>query len=192
VNGEKEHEPPEPSDPWAPVTVSADAVVEHQQTQDAYQQTLTAAGYGEDQRERYIRESGQDPEYAACVWDEEVMPAAEAAGAIPESPSCFDPVERATLDARDAAVDEFWKQHPEYDVFSNSPENQALFRQAMDHGDQRAREVLGAQVAEHLLSRPQGTTEEPAQKVDDRESTPEPRVTEPEAPEVDDGLDIDI
>ncbi|MCX4885994.1 hypothetical protein [Streptomyces sp. NBC_00847] len=178
MNGEK-HQQPEPSDPWAPVTVSGDEVAEHTQLQDAYQQTLTAAGYGEDQRERYIRESGQDPEYAACVWDEEVMPAAEAAGAIPERPSPFDPVERATLDARDAAVDEFWKAHPEYDVWSNSPENQALFRQAMEHGDQRAREVLGDQVAEHLLSRPQ-------------ETAPEPDLAKPEAPEIDDGPDIDI
>lgn len=159
----------EPEDLWAPVTVSAEAVADHEQLHDAYQQTLTAAGYGEDQRERYIKESGLDPEYAACVWDEEVMPAAEAAGAIPASPSPFDPVERATLDARSAAVDEYMQQHPEYDVFSNSQENQALFRQAMDYADQRAREVLGGQVAEHLLSRPA-----------------------PEAPDLNDDLDIDV
>lgn len=165
MNGEKHNGEKQPAeDPWAPVTVSDTAVTEHQQLQDAYQQTLTAAGYGEDQRERYIRESGLDPEHAACVWDEEVMPAAEAAGAIPENPGYFDPIERATLDARDAALDEFWKQHPEYDVFSNSPENQELFRQAMSHGDQRAREVLGDQVAEHLLSSPQ---EGPAPKSDE-------------------------
>ncbi|MFJ2833602.1 hypothetical protein ACIPC1_39695 [Streptomyces sp. NPDC087263] len=171
MNGEKhdQAQQTEPEDLWAPVTVSAEAVADHEQLHDAYQQTLTAAGYGEDQRERYIAESGLDPEYAACVWDEEVMAAAEAAGAIPASPSPFDPAERATLDARDAAVDAFWKEHPEYDVFSNSPENQALFRQAMDIGDQRAREVLGDQAAEHLLSRPA-----------------------PEAPEIDEDLDIDI
>ncbi|MEU0074120.1 hypothetical protein ABZ027_31965 [Streptomyces sp. NPDC006332] len=182
MNGEKHNgeQQPEPSDPWAPVTVPAEQVVEHSQLQDAYQQTLTAAGYGEDQRDRYIAESGLDPEHAACVWAEEVLPAAEAAGAIPANPGYFDPVERATLDARDAAVDEFWKQHPEYDVFSNSPENQALFRQAMEHGDQRAREVLGDQVAEHLLSRPLGPTEEPTHPGDAPETV------------ADDSLDIDF
>ncbi|WP_105974717.1 hypothetical protein [Streptomyces geranii] len=167
MNGEKhdQAQQTEPADPWAPVTVSADDVADHEQLHDAYQQTLTAAGYGEDQRARYITESGMDPEYAACVWDEEIMPAAEAAGAIPANPSPFDPAERATLDARDAAVDEFWRRHPEYDVFSNSEANQTLFRQAMAHGDQRAREVLGDQVAEHLLSG--GPTEAAEHQVDE-------------------------
>lgn len=153
MNGDKtEQQQPEPTDPWAPVTVSADAVAEHQQLQDAYEQTLTAAGYGADQRERYIAESGEDPEYAACVWDEEIVPAAQAAGVLPENPAPFGPAERATLDARDAAISQFWEAHPEYDVFSNSAENQELFRQAMAHGDEKAREALGDQVAEHLLS----------------------------------------
>ncbi|MFM9625060.1 hypothetical protein ACKI14_44970 [Streptomyces turgidiscabies] len=163
MNGEKQHDQdqqPGPTDPWAPVTVSTTEVAEHEQLQDAYQQTLTAAGYGEQQRERYIAESGLDPEYAACVWDGEIVPAAEASGAIPENPGYFGPVERATLDTRDAAVDQFWAEHPEYDVFSSSEANQALFRQAMDYGDQRAREVLGDQVAEHLLSRPRAADEE--------------------------------
>lgn len=161
MNGEKhdQAEQTEPADPWAPVTVSAEAITEHEQLQDAYQQTLTAAGYGEDQRERYIAQSGLDPEHAACVWDEEIVPAAEAAGVIPENPGYFGPAERATMDARDAAVDEFWKQHPEYDVFSNAPEHQSLFRQAMEYGDAKAREALGDQVAENVLSTPQASDE---------------------------------
>ncbi|MCX4462413.1 hypothetical protein OOK58_59075 [Streptomyces sp. NBC_01728] len=169
MNGEQDHQQSASSDPWAPVTVSADEVTEHQQLQDAYQQTLRAAGYGSEQRERYIEDSGLDPEYAACVWDEEVLPAAEAAGAIPESPGYFDPAERATLDVRSAAVDEFWAQHPEsdYDVFSNSPENQQWFKQAMTYGDEKARQVLGDQVAEHLLSSPSAAAEESTHKVDD-------------------------
>ncbi|GGN47048.1 hypothetical protein [Streptomyces fuscichromogenes] len=164
---EEQHQQPEPHDPWAPVTVSADAVAEHQQLHEAYEQTLTAAGYGTDQRARYIAESGEDPEYAACVWDEEIVPAAQAAGVLPENPAPFDPAERATLDARDAAISQFWEAHPEYDVFSNSAENQELFRQAMAHGDDKAREVLGDQVAEHLLSSPSAPAEGAEHAVDD-------------------------
>ncbi|MBY8868728.1 hypothetical protein [Streptomyces sennicomposti] len=156
MNGEKhngeQHNGAE--DPWAPVTVTADQPAPHDQ-QAAYQRQLTAAGYGEEQRVRYIEESGEDPEYAACVWDEQIVAGAEAAGIIPENPRSLSPAEEATHAARDAAISEFWTQHPEYDVFSNSPENQALFRQAMEHGDQKAREALGERVAEHLLSRPQ-------------------------------------
>ncbi|MEU0032008.1 hypothetical protein [Streptomyces sp. NPDC006335] len=159
MNGEQHDSNEQPAtDPWVPVTVSAEESEQHPQMLAAYEQTLTAAGYGEDQRERYIQQSGLDPEEAALVWDNEIVPAAEAADAIPEHPGYFDPVERATLDARDAAIDEFWKQHPEYDVWSNSPENQALFRQAMGYGDAKAREVLGDQAAEHLMSAPKATT----------------------------------
>ncbi|MFF4828210.1 hypothetical protein ACFY20_35595 [Streptomyces sp. NPDC001312] len=163
MNGEKQNG----EDLWAPVTVPTDQPTAYDQQQADYQQKRTAAGYGEEQRARYIEESGQDSEYAECVWDEQVVAAAEAAGIIPENPSPFSPAEEATHAARDAAISEFWKQHPEYDVFSNSPENQALFRQAMEHGDQKAREALGNEVAEHLLSRPQEHTEQPDHEVDE-------------------------
>ncbi|MFD8621722.1 hypothetical protein [Streptomyces sp. NPDC059513] len=162
-NGEQQKS----EDLWAPVTVTADQPVPHDQQQTAHQRQLTAAGYGEEQRARYIEESGQDPEYAACVWDEQIVAGAEAAGIIPESPGAFSPAEEEMRAARDAAISEFWTQHPEYDVFSNSPENQALFRQAMEHGDQRAREALGDEVAEHLLSGSQTPAEEPAHEVDE-------------------------
>ncbi|MFI1734916.1 hypothetical protein ACH40E_38035 [Streptomyces acidicola] len=171
MNGEKHDQQPD-ADPWAPVTISATEVAEHQQLRNAYEQTLNAAGYGPDQRERYINESGHDPEYAACVWDEEILPAAEAAGAIPEHPSYFDPAERATLDVRNAAIDEFWKQHPQsdYDVFNNSEESQRWFKQAMTYGDTKAREALGDQVAEHLLSsRSPAAGEELAHEADDHD-----------------------
>ncbi|MFD5906555.1 hypothetical protein ACFWHG_34350 [Streptomyces microflavus] len=168
MNGEKHNgEQQKSEDLWAPVTVTAIQPVPHDQQQAARQRQLTAAGYGEEQRTRYIEESGQDPEYAACVWDEQIVAAAEAAGIIPESTGPFSSAEEATHAARDAAISEFWTQHPEYDVFSNSPENQALFRQAMEHGDQKARQVLGAEVAEHLLSRSQPPAEEPAHEVDE-------------------------
>ncbi|WP_328973990.1 hypothetical protein [Streptomyces sp. NBC_00239] len=168
MNGEKHNgEQHKAEDPWAPVTVTADQPAQYDQQQAAHQRQLTAAGYGEEQRTRYIEESGQDPEYAACVWDEQIVAGAEAAGIIPENPRPFSPAEEATHAARDAAISEFWTQHPEYDVFSNSPEDQALFRQAMDHGDQKAREVLGDEVAEHLLSRPQEPAEEPARQDDE-------------------------
>ncbi|MEU3084074.1 hypothetical protein ABZ697_27645 [Streptomyces albidoflavus] len=166
MNGKHNAEQQRTEDPWAPVTVPADQSAYDQQ-QAAYKRQLTAAGYGAEQRARYIEESGQDPEYAASVWDEQVVPAAEAAGIIPENPNPFSPAEEATHAARDAAVSQFWEQHPEYDVFSNSPENQALFRQAMEHGDQKAREVLGDKVAEHMLSRPRESTVECDREVDE-------------------------
>ncbi|MFC8223568.1 hypothetical protein ACFUTY_36055 [Streptomyces sp. NPDC057362] len=169
MNGEKHNgEKHKVEDPWAPVTVTADQPTPHDQQQAAYQRQLTAAGYGDEQRARYIEESGEDPEYAACVWDEQIVAGAEAAGIIPENPRPFSPAEEATHAARDAAISEFWTRHPEYDVFSNSPENQALFRQAMEHGDQKAREALGDGVAEHLLSRPQEPSQEP-DRADDEE-----------------------
>ncbi|MFI7352088.1 hypothetical protein ACIBSR_38280 [Streptomyces sp. NPDC049936] len=167
MNGEKHNgEQQKSEDLWAPVTVPADQPAYDQQ-QAAHQRQLTAAGYGDEQRARYIEESGQDPEHAACVWDEQIVPAAEAAGIIPGNPNPFSPAEEATHAARDAAINEFWTRHPEYDVFSNSPENQELFRQAMEHGDQKAREVLGDGVAEHMLSTPQESTEEPGREVDE-------------------------
>jgi hypothetical protein len=163
VNGEKH----KGQDPWVPVTVTTDQPAPYDQQHGGYQSQLTAAGYGEEQRTRYIQESGQDPEYAACVWDEQIVVGAEAAGIIPENPRPFSPAEEATYAVRDAAISEFWERHPGYDVFSNSPENQALFRQAMDHGDQKAREILGDEVAEHLLSRPQESAEEPHREIDE-------------------------
>lgn len=169
MNNEKQTQQAEPADPWAPVTVSAKAIAEHDQIQDSYQQMLTAAGYGTDQRDRYIEQSGLDPDHAACVWDEEIVPAAEAAGTIPGNPDPFGPAERQTLNTRNAALDEFWKQHPEYDVFSNAPEHQELFRQAMEYGDARARQVLGSQVADHLLSTPQVSAEDLDPEVDEHD-----------------------
>ncbi|MFJ8855168.1 hypothetical protein [Streptomyces sp. NPDC102437] len=159
-NGEKQQGA---EDLWAPVTVPTDQPTAHDRQQADHQRQLTATGYGDEQRTRYIAESSQDPEYAACVWDEQIVAAAEAAGIIPENPSPLSPTEEAAHAARDAAISEFWTQHPEYDVFSNSPENQELFRQAMEHGDQKAREVLGDEVAEYMLSR----TQEPSHEVDE-------------------------
>ncbi|WP_332011266.1 hypothetical protein [Streptomyces anulatus] len=170
MNGEKRNsEQHQPEDPWASVTVTADPPAPYDQQQAAHQRQLTAAGYGQEQRTRYIEESGQDPEYAACVWDEQIVAAAEAAGIIPENLSPFSPAEEATHAARDAAISEFWERHPEHDVFSNSPENQTLFQQAMEYGDEKAREVLGGEVAEDLLSRPQESAEEPAREVDEED-----------------------
>ncbi|MFD5906466.1 hypothetical protein ACFWHG_33905 [Streptomyces microflavus] len=165
MNGEKHNGQQQPEDPWASVTVTADPPAPYDQP--AHQRQLTAAGYGQEQRTRYIEESGQDPEYAACVWDEQIVAAAEAAGIIPESPGALSPAEEAMHAARDAAISEFWTQHPEYDVFSNSSENQALFRQAMEHGDQKAREALGDEVAELVVRGSQTPAEEPAHEVDE-------------------------
>lgn len=67
-------------DPWA-TTTPAPTFTPWQ----AYEQALSAAGYGDEARRRYIAESG-DQEYAECEWDNNIVPAAEAAGLIPEPP----------------------------------------------------------------------------------------------------------
>ncbi|KAB7833557.1 hypothetical protein [Streptomyces mobaraensis] len=89
-----------------------------------YEQQLTAAGYGDGQRQHYIEQSGQDPEYAACVWDEQIMLAAEAAGEIPARPvEPLTPAEQAENAARSQAMREYWQQYPEdqggWDPLSN-------------------------------------------------------------------------
>ncbi|MCZ0984029.1 hypothetical protein O1L60_45525 [Streptomyces diastatochromogenes] len=91
MNGEKHNgEQHQSEDLWASVTVTADEPATYDQQQAAYQRQLTAAGYGEEQRTRYIEESGEGPEYAACVWGEQIVAAAEAAGIIPEAPRSYD------------------------------------------------------------------------------------------------------
>lgn len=75
-----------------------------------YERELEEAGYGPTARARYIAESG-DPEYAECEWDNNVIPAAEAAGIIPEPPLVEPPLDeqvrvwchRATIRQFDAA-----------------------------------------------------------------------------------------
>lgn len=77
-----------------------------------YERALEDAGYGDAQRQQYIEGSG-DAEYAACQWDEMVVPAAEAAGVIPARPvEPITPAEQASQDARARASSEYWQQHP--------------------------------------------------------------------------------
>ena len=49
-----------------------------------YAQALEDAGYGDTHRQQYIANSNEDPDYAACNYDELIVPAAVAAGIIPE------------------------------------------------------------------------------------------------------------
>ncbi|MFF0142664.1 hypothetical protein ACFYRN_40305 [Streptomyces sp. NPDC005227] len=105
-------------DPWAPVTVTA---------APTYEQELNAAGYGDTQRQRYIEESGQDPEYAESMWDEMVIPAAEASGEIPARPvEPVSPAVQAQWAARQQAMRTYWEQNPVehggYDPLSNTNE----------------------------------------------------------------------
>ncbi|MGX1759918.1 hypothetical protein ACWIG5_23925 [Streptomyces lydicus] len=95
VNGEKHNgEVPHPAadDPWTPAPVPPKPA--------DYERDLDAAGYGDTQRQRYILEFGDDDEYAACQWDEMIVPAAEAAGIIPARP--IEPVTPAE-EARETA-----------------------------------------------------------------------------------------
>ncbi|MFF5893946.1 hypothetical protein ACFY72_35030 [Streptomyces globisporus] len=100
-------------DPGAPVTVTTDQSAPSDQQQAAHQRQLTAAGYGEEQRTRYIEGSSEGPEYAACAWDEQIVPGAEAAGIIPENPSPFSTAEQAHNAAHSHAVSEYWQRNPD-------------------------------------------------------------------------------
>ncbi|MFJ8957321.1 hypothetical protein ACIRO1_45250 [Streptomyces sp. NPDC102381] len=173
MNSEKQNgEKPQPTadDPWAPVTVSADEPTTYGDRMAVYQGELTtyergleSAGYGDSQRQRYIEGSGEDPEYAACQWDEMIVPAAEAAGIIPTRPS--EPVSPAE-EARAAARAEYWQQHPDdgWDPWDNDPAKEAEFKTFVDSR------------TEQLL----------------QEARPEPTEREQAAPDPDDDFDVDM
>ncbi|WP_018569635.1 hypothetical protein [Streptomyces sp. PsTaAH-124] len=78
----------------------------------AYEAALDAAGYGAAARARYIR-AAADPEYAECEWDNMVIPAAEAAGAIPKPPPYEQTVEEQVREwCNRAAYRQFELNHP--------------------------------------------------------------------------------
>ncbi|MFF5808240.1 hypothetical protein [Streptomyces sp. NPDC012746] len=89
-----------------------------------YERQLTAAGFGAADRQQYIQGSGQPHGYAACLWDEFIVPGAEAAGLIPTRPTQLtSPAEQALIEARRQARLIYWEQYPEdrggYDPLSN-------------------------------------------------------------------------
>lgn len=114
------------------------------------EQQLTDAGYGDDRRQRYIDESGQDPEYAACVWDEQIIPAAVAAGEIPEQPYPFSAAELARHAASSTAVTEFSQQHPEHDPFDNDPASQQAFQQFVNARKEEIMREIGPALADRI------------------------------------------
>lgn len=76
-----------------------------------YEQALEAAGYGTAARARYI-EDAADSEYAECEWDNNVIPAAEAAGTLPEPPPYEPTVEEQVREwCRRAAYRQFDAAH---------------------------------------------------------------------------------
>ncbi|MFJ2922901.1 hypothetical protein [Streptomyces sp. NPDC087307] len=99
-------------DIWAPVTVSAEPAGYKGQLAD-YEWRLEAAGHGATQRQRYIESFGEDAEYAACQWDEMIVPAAEAAGVIPARP--VEPLSPAEQ-ARDTAPEPTPDDGPDIDM----------------------------------------------------------------------------
>lgn len=135
-------------DPWAPVTVT---------DTPTYEQHLDAAGYGDAQRQRYIDESGQDPEYAECMWDEMVVPAAEASGEIPARPvEPVSPVVQAGWAARQQAMRTYWEQNPVeqggYDPLSNTNEPGAedRFNTVVDQISTQILQDVGVVLAESI------------------------------------------
>ncbi|MFF4607794.1 hypothetical protein ACFY12_34275 [Streptomyces sp. NPDC001339] len=163
MNGEKHNgEKPQPTadDLWAPVTVSTAEPETYEGQLAAYEQDVDAAGYGETQRQRYIEGSGQDAEYAACQWDEMIVPAAEAAGIIPARPiEPVSPAEQAREAARSHAMGEYWQQRPVEQggwdpLTSNDPAKEAEFQRFVEERSTRILQEVGPDLAERIERNP--------------------------------------
>lgn len=133
---------------WAPVTVTA---------APTYEQHLDAAGYGDTARQQYIDEAGEESGYAECMWDEMIIPAAEAAGEIPTWPvEPVSPVEQAGWAARQQAMRTYWEQHPVehggYDPLSNTntPDTEARFNTIVDQMSTQILHDVGIELAETI------------------------------------------
>lgn len=66
MNGEKQNgeKPQQTDDIWAAVTVSAEPAGHQDQAAD-YERTLEVAGYGDTQRQHYVKGAGEDAECAS-------------------------------------------------------------------------------------------------------------------------------
>ncbi|NDL57004.1 hypothetical protein [Phytoactinopolyspora mesophila] len=110
--------------------------------QHAYEQELERAGYGEAARRSYI-EAG-DPDFNEAEWDENIIPAAEASGELPERPMRpLHPYEQITIDAGHEAMGESLREHPTRGLFDMTPEQA---RQHSEHIDRRTSEIRAARI----------------------------------------------
>lgn len=187
MNGEKPQLPTE--DIWAPVTVPATEPTTYEGQLAAYEQDLDAAGYGGVQRQRYIEGSGEDAEYAACQWDEMIVPGAEAAGIIPARPvEPVSPVEQAREAARSHAMGEYWQQHPVEEggwdpLTSNDPAKEAEFKQFVEDRSVTILQEVGPDLAERIEHSEDWGLNTVAELYAERDAA---------EPEPDDGTDIDM
>ncbi|MFJ2406642.1 hypothetical protein ACIOUE_35685 [Streptomyces xanthochromogenes] len=153
MNGEKQNgeKPQQPTDIWTPVTVPSDPAGYADQFAD-YERNLEAAGYGDTQRQRYLDESG-DPEYAACQWDEMILPGAEAAGIIPARPvEPLSPVEQARDAARAHASSEYYQQHPDdaWEPWDNNPAKETEYKTFVATRTTAILQEVGPDLAERI------------------------------------------
>ncbi|MGW6605144.1 hypothetical protein [Streptomyces sp. NPDC055036] len=157
MNSEKKHNGEKPQQTadglWAPVTVSATEPTTYEGQVAAYERDLDAAGYGDSQRQRYIEGSGEDAEYAACEWDEMIVPAAEAAGAIPARPvEPVSPADQARDAARSHARGEYWQQNQQdgWDPLTNDPAKEAEFNAFVEDRSTRILQEVGPDLADRI------------------------------------------
>lgn len=145
-------------DPWATSTVPAPAT-----PQQAYEEALDAAGYGPAARARYIADA-TDPEYAECEWDNNVIPAAEAAGILPEPPPYEPTVEEQVREWCNRAAAR------QFDAAHGDPAPWDLTQQDVDTikaDTERLVVERGEELAAFLQANPR-TGEEPAGAYDDQ------------------------
>ncbi|MEU5008480.1 hypothetical protein ACFWW5_21065 [Streptomyces albidoflavus] len=145
-------------DPWAPCAIPAPAT-----PQQSYEKALDAAGYGAAARARYIAEAA-DPEYAECEWDNNIVPAAEAAGIIPEPPAYELTVEEQVREWCHRAASR------QFDATHGDPAPWDLTQQDVDTikaDTERLVVERGQELAAFLRDNPR-TPEDPAGAYDDR------------------------
>ncbi len=101
----------------------------HQADLADYQRRMDNSGLGEADRERYITGT-VDPRAAALVWDEQIIPAAEAAGDLPQAPiEPLSPREQAQQAAR-TEVYRALAADPQYDISAQESDETRTARTA--------------------------------------------------------------
>lgn len=109
-------------------------LAEYDEQRQEYEKQLERAGYGPDAREQFIN-AASDPAARAEEWDNEVIPAAAAAGEIPEDEPVppRTPAQEARDEALTRASEDYYEQHPDgWEPWEADPEREAEYQAFVD------------------------------------------------------------